>query len=64
MARSENTIRLCNMTYADIRDFEKDVLAACDNGGILPEELADVFTLERAPVVNADGSPRWVLRFA
>ena len=55
--------KLVNDTCTDIRGFEKEILAACDSGGILPEELADVFKLTRAPVDNDDGSSRWILTF-
>jgi hypothetical protein len=59
-----NAIKLINNTGTDIRGFEEEILAAIDNGGTLPEELADVFTLRRSSAANEDGSPRWILSFA
>lgn len=53
-----------NNTGADVRDWHREIVQACENGGILPEELADVFRLTRSPVNNPDGSPRYVLDWA
>lgn len=42
-----------NCTGADTRMFDREIVAACDNGGVLPEELADLFELVRLPPGSA-----------
>lgn len=50
-------IAYINNTSADVRAFEASILGAIGNGGELPEELSDVFTLSRPSGV-------WVLDWA
>ena len=57
---------LINSTGVDIRPVETAVIAACKTGGILPEELADIFVLVRVPdgvndLATATGRPCWRL---
>lgn len=39
-----------NNTGADLREFHNEIVAAIKNGGALPEEIADVFTLSLVTV--------------
>lgn len=42
-----------NNTTADTRQFHAAIVTAIANGGILPDELIDVFTLTRTPPGSA-----------
>lgn len=54
---SDTPIAYVNNTAADVRIFHKAVMEAIANGGTLPEEIADIFTLTRPKGV-------WILDFA
>ena len=49
---------IVNNTNADIREFDAVILAAANNGGSMPEELSDIFTLTLADNGN------WILDWA
>ncbi len=56
---------IINNTMAVLGEtIEKAIVDATETDGKLPDELADVFTLTKASVVNPDGSPRWILDWA
>lgn len=50
-----------NNTNADIRDFDNIIIDCVKNNKSLPEELADLFTLD---IIEVDGLPRGILNFA
>ena len=52
-----------NNTGADLSSFHAEIAASLKANGALPEELADVFTVEVA-CLNEDGSPRYVINAA
>jgi hypothetical protein len=52
---------LVNNTRSDIRDFDTVFIECVRNNKPLPEELADLFTLE---VVEIDGERRGTIRAA
>lgn len=41
------SVAYVNNTGSDIDAFHADIMAAINAGGVLPEHLADVFTLTR-----------------
>ena len=43
----------CNNTSADLRFAHTAIMTAIANGGTLPEELDDLFTLTRCPEGSA-----------
>lgn len=53
-----------NNTGVDLRPYEGQIIASLKKDGTLPEELADLFVVQVAPMVNPDGSPRYVLKAA
>lgn len=54
-------IILVNNTSSDIRLIEAAIIEAIKAGQPLPEDLADMFSLE---VITVDGKPRGILNFA
>lgn len=40
---------ILNQTGVDTRPVDCAIIAACRNGGVLPEELSDLFVLELVP---------------
>jgi hypothetical protein len=52
---------LANMTGEDLRGFDHVFLDAVRNGGVLPPELADLFTMT---LVEVEDGIRGVIRFA
>jgi hypothetical protein len=55
-----NTV-LVNNTCADVSKFDSIFIACVTENKSLPEELADLFTLE---VITVNGSARGILNFA
>ena len=65
MTKNEMTnyrVDLVNNTSCDLRMFSAAIIAGVKDGSGLPEELADLFTLEI--ISNDDGTPRGILRAA
>ena len=58
---ANENITLVNNTDADIRDFEGYFIDSVNNGSPLPEEIADLFTLEVLEGYNPDGSNRGIV---
>ena len=54
-------MKTMNNTNSDIRMFDKVISDAIKNGGVLPEELADIFKL--TPVKVGDET-RWIIDWA
>lgn len=52
-----------NNTGTDLRSFHGTIVAAINNGGELPEELADLFSLVNLGPINDDGSNRYLVNF-
>lgn len=50
-----------NNTGSDVRQFDKIIIDCVKNDKPLPEEIADIFTLD---IIEVDGLPRGILRFA
>lgn len=53
---TDTPIAYINRTGADVSIVDKAIMTAIANGGVLPEELADMFTLTRPAGV-------WILDF-
>ena len=58
-----------SLTYVDhtsgaVRPHHTTIMQAIANDGALPAELSDLITLNKAPLLNADGSPRWLVDWA
>lgn len=53
-------IHIVNNTGTDLRMFHDAIVDAILAGGVLPEELADVLTLNP---VTVNGATRWVIDF-
>lgn len=58
MSKRYSNVILVNNTGCDIRDFDAEIIAAVRNGGRLPEELADLFTLT---IIEVDDGIRGIL---
>ena len=56
-----DNVILVNNSGSDIRDFEVVIINAIKSGEGLPEELADLFTLD---VIEANGKARGILNAA
>ena len=57
-------IALCINCHADISPWQNQILEAVKTNGELPEDIADLFTLEILVGYNPDGSNRGVLDYA
>lgn len=57
---STHPVLIINNTGSDVRMFDAEIKKAVDSGGVLPEELADIYQL--LPV--AGYSNRWRLEWA
>lgn len=64
MSNTHQIVTIVNSTKCDIRDFETEIIASLKATGTLPEELADLFTVEILKGCNPDGSDRFILRAA
>lgn len=58
------TITYVDHTSGAVRPHHAAIMAAIANSGRLPEELADLIILTKAPGLNADGSVRWLVDWA
>jgi hypothetical protein len=56
-----SNVILVNNTGADLSKFENEFISAVRNGGNLPEELADLFTLN---IITVEDGLRGILDFA
>jgi hypothetical protein len=59
-----STYPLVNRTTADTRPFHDEFMEAYRNGGVLSEELADMFKLTILKEYNLDGTDRMLIDFA
>lgn len=57
-------VRLVNAARARAFVLDAAHVAIRDAGGVLPDALADLFTLTRAPHAAHDGAEVWVLDYA
>ena len=53
-----------NNTGVDVRPWDMEIAHAVRTGGPLPDDIADLMTLEIRHDLNPDGSPRGILRMA
>lgn len=63
-ARDVLIITYVDRTMGAVREWHSVIMDAIRNDGRLPEELADLLTVTKAPVLNADGTVRWIVDFA
>jgi hypothetical protein len=63
MNARNNNHRVVNNSLCDIRPFDH-VFASAATTGVLPEELADLFTITLLKGFNADGSNRLIVEAA
>lgn len=59
--RNQNFI-FVNMTGVDVRQWDMEIAHSVRTGAPLPEDIADLMTLEIRHDLNPDGSPRGILR--
>lgn len=53
-----------NSTGVDVRAWDNGIMHSVRTGEPLPADIADLMTLEIRHDLNADGSPRGILRMA
>ena len=58
------SFRYVNNTDADVSPWHTQIAHSVLTGEPLPEDIADLFTLEIRHDLNADGTPRGILRWA
>lgn len=58
---TEQNVVLVNNSGVDIRPYERAIVASLRETGDLPNELADLFSLNVLAGFNADGTDRFVL---
>ena len=63
MNAQNNNYRVVNNSFCDIRPFD-DVFANAAITGVLPEELADLFSITLLKGFNDDGSNRLIVEAA
>ena len=59
--RYDATIAYVDHTCGAVRPHHAIIMQAIATDGVLPSELADLITLSKAPLLNSDGSPRWLV---
>ena len=67
MSNVNSPIVILNKTSTDLRGIMGAIIAAAKNGGKLPEELADIFTLSRVKgnaLAESTGRPCWAVDFS
>ena len=63
-ATYSTTLAYVDHTCGAVRPHHAAIMAAISNGGALDADLADLLILTKAPLLNADGSARWLIDWA